>query len=210
MLDDSLLLANPHASDQLVLLFHGVGSSAQDLAPVGEALAQARPRASVVSVDAPNPSQLGRGKEWFSGIGITEQTRPQRIAQAMPVFMATIHHWQALTGLGADRTVLVGFSQGAIMCLESTQASLEPTEAAHKVISIAGRFAGPVRRAPPAVRLHLIHGEQDGVVLSKWSIEAASQWRALGSTVTLDLVPGLGHGIDGRALRQMVAYLSKA
>ena len=82
MHDSSLMLARPVASDQLVLLFHGVGSSAQDLAPVGQALAQARPRATVVSVEAPHPSQLGRGKEWFSVVGVTEENRPQRIAQA--------------------------------------------------------------------------------------------------------------------------------
>lgn len=59
--ESSLLVAHPEVSDQLVLLFHGVGSSAQDLAPVSQALAQARPRATVVSVEAPHPSQLGRG-----------------------------------------------------------------------------------------------------------------------------------------------------
>ncbi len=92
MHDSSLMLARPEASDQLVLLFHGVGSSAQDLAPVGQALAKARPRASVVSVEAPHPSQLGQGKEWFSVVGISEENRPQRIAQAMPPFLRAIHH----------------------------------------------------------------------------------------------------------------------
>jgi phospholipase/carboxylesterase len=208
MHDSSLMLAQPEASDQLVLLFHGVGSSAKDLAPVGQALAQARPRATVVSVEAPHPSQMGRGKEWFSVVGITEENRPQRIAQAMPLFLQTIEHWQGVTDIGPDRTVLVGFSQGAIMSLESTQASLDSTAAAHTVISLAGRFAIPVRRAPADVRLHLVHGEQDGVVQTKWSVEAASQWRALGSSVTLDLVPGLGHGIDARALRHVVDHLS--
>ncbi|MFM8865879.1 MAG: esterase [Limnohabitans sp.] len=208
MHDNSLMLARPEASDQLVLLFHGVGSSAQDLAPVGQALAQARPRATVVSVEAPHPSQLGRGKEWFSVVGVSEENRPQRIAQAMPLFLQTIQHWQGVTGIGPDRTVLVGFSQGAIMSLESTQTSTQPIQAAHTVISLAGRFAGAVCRAPADVRLHLIHGEQDGVVQTRWSVEAASQWRALGGTVTLDLVPGLGHGIDARALRHVVEYLS--
>lgn len=208
MYDNALILARPEASDQLVLLFHGVGSSAQDLAPVGESLAQAMPRATVVSVEAPHPSQLGRGKEWFSVVGVTEENRPQRIAQAMPAFLETIRHWQGLTGIGPDRTVLVGFSQGAIMSLESTQVALDLDGAAHTVISLAGRFAEPVRCAPAHVRLHLIHGEQDGVVQTKWSVEAASQWRALGSTVTLDLLPGLGHGIDARALRRVVNHLS--
>lgn len=209
MHDSSRMLARPEASDQLVLLFHGVGSSAQDFAPVGQMLAQARPLATVVSVEAPHRSQLGRGKEWFSVVGVTEDNRPQRITEAMPLFLQTIHHWQGLTGLGADRTVLVGFSQGAIMSLESTQTTIPSNLVAHAVIALAGRFAKPVRHVPPDVRVHLIHGEQDGVVLPQWSIQASTEWSALGGDVTLDLVPDLGHGIDTQALGHVVKYLKQ-
>lgn len=207
MHESSLLVARPEASDQLILMFHGVGSSAQALAPVGNALAQACPQATVVSVEAPHPSQLGRGKEWFSVVGITEDNRPQRVGQAMPLFLDAIRHWQGLYGIGPERTVLMGFSQGAIMSLESTQATLQPAQAAHTVIALAGRFAEAVRRAPSDVRIHLIHGESDGVVMSRWSIEADRQLRALGGQVTLDLVPGLGHGIDDRVLRHVLNHL---
>ncbi len=62
MHEASLIIARPQASDQLVLLFHGVGSSAASLASLGEAIAQARPQATVVSVEAPHPSKLGRGQ----------------------------------------------------------------------------------------------------------------------------------------------------
>ncbi len=112
MHDDSILVAHPEGTNQLVLLFHGVGSSAQDLAPVAAALSKAQPKATVVSVEAPHPSQLGRGKEWFSVVGVTEENRPQRIAQAMPLFLETIRHWQNKIGIAPQRTVLVGFSQG--------------------------------------------------------------------------------------------------
>ena len=207
MHDSSLMLARPEASDQLVLLLHGVGSSAQGLAPVVQALAKARPRASVVSVEAPHPSQLGQGKEWFSVVGISEENRPQRIAQAMPPFLRAIQHWQSVTDIGPDRTVLVGFSQGAIMSLESTQTTLQPKQAAHTVIALAGRFAGLVRHISPEISIHLIHGDSDGVVIPQWSVEADKQIRALGGRVTLDLIPGLGHGIDERALRHVVDHL---
>lgn len=208
MHEGSVRVAWPQDSDELVLLFHGVGSSAQDLAPVGQVLAQARPRATVVSVEAPHRSQTGRGKEWFSVVGITEDQRPQRIAQAMPLFLDAVRHWQGRSGIGPQRTVLLGFSQGAIMSLESTQAALQSEEAAHTVIALAGRFAQPVRRAAPEVRVHLIHGDSDGVVMPRWSIEAESQLRALGGQVSLHLVPGLGHGIDARALRHVTELLA--
>lgn len=210
MHDNALILSRPEKSDQLVLLFHGVGLSARDLVSLGEALAQARPRATVISVEAPHPSTLGRGKEWFSVVGITEENRPGRIAEVMPLFLQTIRHWQDQTGIGPDHTVLVGFSQGAIISLESTQASPGPDGPAHTIIALAGRFAVPVRRAPPNVRLHLIHGDQDDVVQTRWSVEAAEQWRALGGAVTLDVLPGLGHSIDDRALGHAVDHLPLA
>ena len=207
MHEASLIIARPQVSDQLVLLFHGVGSCAADLASLGEAIAQARPQATVVSVEAPHPSKLGRGKEWFSVLAVTEENRPQRIAEAMPQFLQTIAHWQKVTGMGPERTVLVGFSQGAIMSLESTQTTLAPTPPAQTLIAIAGRLAEVVQRAPAGVHFHLIHGDQDGVVMTRWSVEAEQQLRALGGAVTLDLVPGLGHGIDGRVLGLVAKHL---
>ena len=93
MHDGSLVIARPTDSDELLLLFHGVGASAQDLVPLGEALARARPRATVVSVEAPHPSALGRGREWFSVVGVTEENRPGRIASAMPLFLGAISRW---------------------------------------------------------------------------------------------------------------------
>ncbi len=85
----------------LVLLFHGVGASAANLLPLAEWIAQGRPDAFVVSVDAPHPSGLGSGREWFSVLGVTEDNRVPRIAEAMPLFRDTVARWQAESGLGA-------------------------------------------------------------------------------------------------------------
>ena len=59
----------------LVLLFHGVGSRAEDLRPLGEAVAAQRPQDWVVSVRSPSPADVGAGWQWFSVLGVTECTR---------------------------------------------------------------------------------------------------------------------------------------
>lgn len=205
MYKTDIVIARPQPGEQLVLIFHGVGSSSQDLAPLGQALANTHKGAAVVCVQAPYASELGRGHEWFSVMGVTEDNRPERIAQAMPLFFQSVHHWQDVMGIGAERTVLVGFSQGAIMALEASQTAVS---LAAKVIAMAGRFAQPARQAPPGMQFHLIHGERDGVILPQWSVQAHQQLGALGGDVTLDLLPGLGHGIDDRALHQVIHYLS--
>lgn len=206
MHDGSIVIARPPRAAQLVLLFHGVGSSADNLAPLGGAIAQARPDAFVVSVNGPHPWTLGSGREWFSVVGITEENRPERIAKAMPLFREAVAHWQKASAIGPAATVLVGFSQGAIMALESTQGETQVAPA-QRVVAMAGRFAQPVRRAPAGLKFHLIHGEQDAVVPTRSSVEAARELQGAGADVTLDLLPGLGYGIDARALRLAIGYL---
>lgn len=160
MHDGSIVIATPAQARHLVLLFHGLGSSADNFAPIGGAIARARPDAFVVSVDGHHPSTLGSGREWFSVVGITEENRPERIADAMPLFQESIAYWQSASGIGAEGTTLAGFSQGAIMALESSQIERPP---AARVVALARRFAQAVRRAPTGLKFHLIHGEQDGV-----------------------------------------------
>ncbi|MDP2017147.1 esterase [Hydrogenophaga sp.] len=182
---------------QLVLLFHGVGAQPQDLVPLGQALARQWPTACVVSVRSPDPSDLGRGWQWFSVIGVSEANRPARVAATLPRFVETVRHWQQQTGLDAANTTLVGFSQGAIMALESTQ---QPQPLAAAVVAIAGRFAQPPRSSPGRTRIHLMHGDADPVMPTRLAEDAQRQLEALQARVTLDVFPDLGHGIDPRVL----------
>jgi phospholipase/carboxylesterase len=197
-----LILQRPASPSQLVLLFHGVGSSARDLAPLGQALAPHLPGAAVVSVQAPDAA--GPGWQWFSVQGVTEADRPARVAGAMVRFTQTVQEWQTACALGPELTTLIGFSQGAIMALESTQ--LEDP-AAHRVIAIAGRYARPPRTAHAAVRTHLMHGNSDGIMPVQGAVDAFAQLQALGAVVTLDRFPGLGHGIDGRVVEATLRRL---
>jgi phospholipase/carboxylesterase len=195
----SLVIQQPaRPAGQLILLFHGVGANAQGMAPLGQAMASHFPQAMVVCVESPHASDLGAGFQWFSVVGVTEDNRPARIAAAMPGFQAEVRHWQALAQTDAAHTTLMGFSQGAIMALESTQQPGDPL--AGRVVAWAGRFAQPPQHAPHRTAVHLIHGEQDPVIQPAHSLAAAQQLQALNAQVTLDRVPGLGHGVDAQAL----------
>jgi phospholipase/carboxylesterase len=105
--------------DQLVLFFHGVGSDAQDLVPVAQQFARILKRALVVSLNGAQPSDFGSGRQWFSVAGVTEENRAARVATVMQLFQSMVQRWQEASGMGVDKTILVGFSQGSIMALES-------------------------------------------------------------------------------------------
>ena len=84
MLDSIAVQSQADAPERLFLLFHGVGSTPQDMVPLGRLLATEFPRAAVISVPSPDINDMGSGYQWFSVRGITEDNRPQRIADAMP------------------------------------------------------------------------------------------------------------------------------
>lgn len=187
--------------EHLVLLFHGVGSRAEDLRPLGQALGGAFAGALIVSVRAPAPCDVAPGWQWFSVRGIDEANRVSRVAEAMPHFVDTVRRWQQKTGVDAAATTLIGFSQGAIMALESTQ---QPIPVAGRVIALAGRFAQSPGQAPRNTHVHLMHGDADPVMPAQLGEHALARLQALGGPATLDRFPGLGHGIDARVVERVI------
>jgi phospholipase/carboxylesterase len=188
-------------AQQLFLLFHGVGSTPDDLVPIGEFLARAFPNATVVSVPAPFPSDFGGGLQWFSVNGVTEANRAARIAQVMPKFVQVVQELQHRFGATPATTVIGGFSQGAIMSLES--ARLGHTLAS-RIISLSGRFSTLPDSAPAATRFHFFHGQDDAVVPVSFAIEAAQK---LAANATIDIFPATGHGITMPIAQRLVERL---
>jgi phospholipase/carboxylesterase len=210
-MQDDLVIQRPDTAAtqpvELLLLFHGVGSSAEDLRPLSEVVADLRPAAWVISVRSPRRSGFGAGWQWFSVQGVTEQDRPARVAAAMPTFRERVGAWQRESGATPASTTLIGFSQGAIMALESTQ--VDGPALAGQVIAIAGRFAQPPRKAPAGAVVNLMHGEQDRVMPVGLAGDAQQQLLALGAQVTLDRFSGLGHGIDAHVVQAIARRLDE-
>jgi phospholipase/carboxylesterase len=201
---DVIVVREVPAAQQLFLLFHGVGATPDDLVPIGEFLARAFPNSTVASVPAPFPSDFGSGLQWFSVNGVTEANRPARIEQAMPRFVQTVRELQRRFGVKPEATVLAGFSQGAIMALESGRLG---HALAGRVVSLSGRFAQLPDTLPAHTRFHFLHGQDDGVVPVANAIEAAQK---LAAGATIDVFPGMGHGISTPVAQRLVERLRAA
>ena len=200
-----LIQQPPLPAAQLILLFHGVGADAQSMRPAGERLAAEFPRAMIVSVAAYQPSDISSGFQWFSVVGITEENRADRIAQAMPAFEACVAHWQQVAGVDAAATALIGFSQGAIMALESTK--LE-APLASRVIAISGRFATLPQTATMDTTIHFLHGKADTVMPYSHTVTAAHHLRDLGADITAEVLPFIGHEVHPDFMELVVTKLS--
>ena len=194
----------PTPPDRLVLMFHGVGAHPEDLVPLGMALAHHLPHAQIVSIRSPHPCSMGVGWEWFSVAGVSEANRPERVAQAMPGFLDAVASWQKQANVTTAHTVLIGFSQGAIMALE---ASLAKPGLAGRVFALAGRLATtPQCSASPTI-IHLLHGNQDPVMPVQLALSARQQLSEMGTQVTLQQFDGLAHHIDERVLEAILEHL---
>jgi phospholipase/carboxylesterase len=190
---------------QLFLLFHGVGAAPDDLVPLGQILAAQFPQSAVVSVQAPHDCPYSDGYQWFSVDGITEAERPVRTAEAMPLFQQVVQQWQQAFGVGQEATALVGFSQGAIMALESTQQS---PALASRIVALSGRFSSLPTQAPESCTLHLIHGKQDSVIPYAHTIHAAERLVQLGADITADVIPFVGHEITEEIAQLVIERLT--
>lgn len=189
---------------QLILLFHGVGSNAESMLPLAQRMAAEWPEAFVVSVQAPHASDLGQGWQWFSVQGITDDNRPARVAEAMPQFVQTIEHWQRESGVAAGGTALVGFSQGAIMALESTA---RPELLAGRIVALSGRYAQAPHQPPAQTTLHFVHGKEDAVIHYGQTVMAAQQLVAQGADLTADVLPFVGHTVSAEVQERVIERL---
>ena len=189
----ALIIQQPPANpQQLILLFHGMGSNPRAMRPLGERLALEFPNALVVAPQAPTASGNPNGFEWFGVDGITEENRVVRVALAMPAFEACLAHWQRMAGLAASATALVGFSQGAIMSLESAKRN---PPCAGRIIAIGGRFAALPVDVLLDTTVHFLHGKEDAVIPYSNTVLAAHHLRDLGCDITAEVLPFIGHEV---------------
>ena len=198
--------------DLLYLLFHGVGATADSMAPLAQRLALEYPQAAVICLNGPetydaildDDTRGEAGRQWFSIRLINDANRAERVAAALSLFIATVRSLQARFGIGWERTALAGFSQGAIMALEAVQA--EP-QLAGRVLAFSGRHVDAPAHAPADTTGHLFHGIDDSVIPYRASVESAQRLMALGGDVTADVLPGLGHALHAELMDAAIGQL---
>ncbi len=192
-------------ADSIVVFLHGYGADGNDLIGLAEPLAPYLPRTRFLAPNAPdrcpgNPA----GFQWFP-IPWLDGT-PEAIARvAAERSFGLLDRWLddlEAQGIGPERTVLVGFSQGTMMALH---VGLRRRRALAGIVGFSGRLLEPERlaaeagAAPPIL---LIHGDADPVVPFASLAEAADALAAAGIETYTHVSPGVGHGIapDGLGL----------
>ena len=192
----------------LIILFHGVGSSGDDIARLGDVWQKVQPH---IAYEAPNgimPGPQNHGYAWFSIAGVTDDNRPDRIEASHIAFDAVVQSLVVKHGFTdrLDRVAFVGFSQGSMMALDAVASGRWKIAG---VLAYSGRLATRPPFHVGQTRIRLIHGDADRVVSVNETIKANDSLRESGFAVETTILPNLDHSISLDGIKLGQAFLSE-
>jgi phospholipase/carboxylesterase len=193
---------------QAVILLHGYGSDGSDLISLGQHWRQLLPDAMFVAPNAPEPC-VGSpfGFQWFPLNLDRISGRIEGARAAAPTIKEFLTDLWSQTEITPARTILGGFSQGAMMALHVGTAideELAGIVACSGAFFPADGFAEGKFAKPPVA---LIHGELDQIVAPGLSRQAATELSASGFEVSLHISPNTAHGIAPDGLDFATSFL---
>jgi phospholipase/carboxylesterase len=191
----------------LLILHHGRGADEHDLLTLADVLDPER-RLHVVTPRAPLQLPGSPGYHWYlvPRVGYPD---PETFAAARRA-LGELHDelWRR-TGIAPERTVLGGFSMGAVMSYVLGLDSQRPEPGA--ILAFSG-FIPTVDGWEPAldertgVRVFIAHGRRDQVISVEFARAAAERLRGAGLAVEYR-ESDAGHHIDPRELPAAGAWL---
>jgi phospholipase/carboxylesterase len=187
---------------RLVVLLHGYGTNGNDLIGLGMQWRSLLPDALFISPDAPEEvPNYPMGRQWFSLDAERPVARLVGLPAVRPVMEEFLKDLWSQTGLTARDTLLVGFSQGAMVALHVGLALTEPLMG---IVAFSGALVAPENFPAARTPICLVHGDSDTVVDPQLSAEAEAVLRAAGFAVHYHVSPDAGHGIapDGLAFAE--------
>lgn len=205
--------ANGGAPDSAVVLLHGYGSDGNDLIGLAPHWQGILPGALFVSPNAPTPLGMG-GFQWFAidWTGDRLASRQTGVISARPVLVGFLEDLWAQTGIAPERTLLAGFSQGAMMALH---VGLSMPQELMGIVAFSGALVPPEGFGAPGSAkpaICLVHGDMDEVVDPNLSADAKRLLAENGYDVRFHISHGVGHGIapDGLAFAsEFIAEVAK-
>jgi phospholipase/carboxylesterase len=188
-----------------LVLFHGRGADEHDLFPLLDAL---DPERRLVGATPRGPLSLPPGgAHWYvlGGIGTPER---ETFSASYTAASEWLEEFLGEHGLGYDRLVLGGFSQGGVMAYSLGLGPGRPRPAAIVAFSsFIPTVAGfSLDLAPPLPPIAIGHGTLDNVIEVEWGRRARALLEGAGADVLYRETP-MFHQIDPEFVREVSDWL---
>jgi predicted esterase len=180
-------------AEAAVVMVHGRGATAESILTLAEEVGQ--PELANLAYIAPQAP----GHAWypFSFLAPIERNEPH-LSSALRTLEEVLAELAA-AGIPPERTVLLGFSQGACLSLEFAARHAQRFAG---VVALSGGLIGPPgtpREYPEAfdgTPVFLGCSDRDPHVPAERVHESAEVFRRMGARVTARIYPGLGHTVN--------------
>ena len=206
--DDLTYLTRPPARrpEGLLVLLHGRGADEHDLYPLLDYL---DPERRLLGVTPRGPLHLPPGGAHWYAVHEIGYPDPGTFLETYGRVGAWLDSLVADVGVSHTRTVLGGFSQGAVMAYALGLGAGRARPAG--VIGLSG-FVPTVSGfeldlAPPLPPVAIGHGALDPVITADWSRRARELLEDAAGEVLYRESPTMGHSIDPRFLDELAAWV---
>jgi len=190
----------------LLVLFHGRGADERDLFPLLDLLDPAR---RMLGVTPRGPLQLPPGGAHWYAVREIGYPDPETFLETFARASSWLDGIATEAGIPAERTVLGGFSQGAVMTYALGLGAGRPRPAG--LVALSGFMPSvpgfELDLAPPLPRAAVGHGALDPVIGVEWGRDARARLEAAGANLTYRESPNMGHSIDPTFLRELPAWV---
>ena len=190
-------------ASSLIVIMHGWGADAHDLADLAYPMSLRFPGAAFFVPNAPEPCSMNpMGRQWFDLADSTAgpDAAGRLVEEAVEAAVEEL-------GLDMAAVALTGFSQGGMMSLHC---GLRLASRPAALVSFSGALLSAedmsAEDGRPAVLL--VHGTEDQVVPFSMMQAAATALTAHDVEVRCVERPGLGHGIDPDGLTSAIDFLA--
>jgi phospholipase/carboxylesterase len=192
----------------LLVLFHGRGADEHDLYPLVDLL---DPQRRLLGVTPRGPLSLPPGGAHWYAVQEIGYPDPSTFLPTYAAVSAWLDGLWETTGLAAERTVLGGFSQGAVMTYSLGLGRGRPRPAA--LVALSGFMPTvpgfELDLEPPLPPLAIGHGTFDNVISVEWGRRARQELEAAGADLLYREYP-LPHAVDPGFLVELPPWLSAA
>jgi phospholipase/carboxylesterase len=202
--------ARPPAGDPegLLVLFHGRGADENDLFPLLDVL---DPERRLLGVTARGPLSLPPGGAHWYAVREIGYPDPDTFLATYEAVASWLDALAEEIGAAPERTVLGGFSQGAVMTYALGLGVGGPPPAA--LVALSGFIPTvegfELRLGPPPPRVAIGHGTGDAVISVEWGRLARRALEEAGADVLYRESP-LPHMVDPRFLDELAPWIASA
>ena len=191
-----------------LVLFHGRGTSEHDLYPLLDAL---DPERRLVGATPRGPLVLPPGGAHWYVVREIGYPDPETFAASYELASGWLDALAEETGVSPERTVIGGFSQGAVMSWALGLGKGRPRPAG--IVALSGFIPTvdgfELDLSPPLPPAAIGHGTYDPVISVEWGRSAKQMLEAAGADVLYRESP-MPHSVDPSFLAELQPWVSDA